>query len=167
MTTRPLAALAFAALALTAPVTLLALPGCAGRAEIVPNADPALRKTAAEFAFDAAPRFPYPADAARGGEAMGQAEVNYVFDRIDLVNYSPADWTDVEVWVNGEYVLFLPAIEGNGGPDGATPGPVKKLPFRAFYGQGGTSMPTINFYVDKVELRRDGKLYDVRQRMAE
>lgn len=144
-------------------LALVAVGGCAGRAEILPNPDPALRKTAAEFAFDAGGRFPYPADAARGGEAMAQAEVGYVADRIDVVNYSPADWTDVEVWVNGQYVLFLPSIEGG---DGRTPGPVKRLPFRAFYADDGASLPTLGTYVEKIELYRDGKLYDVRMELA-
>ena len=48
------------------------LGGCAGRAEIFPNSEPALRHTAAEFAADAAKRFPYKADAPRGGVAAAR-----------------------------------------------------------------------------------------------
>ncbi|HEX8342091.1 MAG TPA: hypothetical protein VF624_14390, partial [Tepidisphaeraceae bacterium] len=60
--------------------------GCAGRAELIPNSDPALRKTAAEFAADAAKRHPYKADAPSGGQAKATAEIGYVLDRIDLLN---------------------------------------------------------------------------------
>ena len=53
---------------------------CAGRASMIPNDDPALQKTAVEFAADAAKRHPFKADAPRGGEAVdlvvGQLEAH-------------------------------------------------------------------------------------------
>jgi hypothetical protein len=136
------------------------LVGCAGRTELLPNKDPALRKTPAEFAADAAKRHPYPATAPRGGTAMGRAEAGYVVDELSIVNTSDAPWTDVEVWVNGEYVVFLPQIESR---------LLKKVPFRTLYNSQGQYFPTSNgeffnrkpILVQKVELFRDGKLYDV------
>lgn len=138
----------------------LCVLGCAGRTELLPNPDMSLRKTPAEFAADAAKRHPYPGDAQRGGNARARVEVGYVLDRLDLVNLSDSVWTDVEVWVNGQYVVFLPRIE---------PRVLKQIPFRALYNDRGQHFPISNgewlnrkpVMVEKVELHRDGKLYDV------
>jgi hypothetical protein len=143
----------------------VALSGCAGRAELYPNADPTLRRTAAEFAADAAKRS-YKADSPRGGQALAQAEAGYFLDRLYVTNLSEQEWTDVEVWINGAYVIFLPRLE---------PKVVKSLPFQSIYNDAGQSFPTHagSWYkfqpemITRVELFRDGKLYDVPVRTAE
>jgi hypothetical protein len=144
-----------------AVLTLTAiLTGCAGRAELIPNGDPSLRKTAAEFAADAAKRYPYKANAPAGGDANASAEVGYVFDRIDVLNTAGADVKNIEMWVNSSYVVFLPSL------------PSKKIvsvPFQAIYNDAGQSFPTSNgkffsrepILVKKVEFYRDGKMYNV------
>lgn len=138
----------------------LGVMGCAGRTELLPNKDMSLRKTPAEFAADAAKRHPYPANAEHGGTARARVQVGYVLDRLELVNLSDSTWTDVEVWVNGQYVVFLPQIE---------PRVLKQIPFRALYNDQGHHFPLSSgdwlnrkpVMVEKVELHRDGKLYDV------
>lgn len=143
------------------------LAGCAGRAELIPNGDPSLRKTAAEFAADSAKRFPYKANAAQGGEADARAEIEYVLDRVRLINFSNQDWDNVEVWINGQYVVFLPKLECK-----ATLGDkaLKSIPFQSFYNDAGQSFPTSNgkwfmnrdpVIVQKIELYRDGKIFSV------
>src|SRR5262249_607312 len=89
--------------------------GCAGRAEIFPNSEPALRKTAAELASDSAKRFPYKADAPRGGTAIGRAQVGYSVNVIEIENLGDADWDDVEIWVNKSYVVWLPKLKARPG----------------------------------------------------
>ena len=146
--------------------TLAAAVGCAGRAELWPNSDTRLRKTATEFAADAAKRHPYKITAGRGGQALARAEVGYLIDRVDLINLSDIEWTDVEVWINGTHVVFLPAME---------PKTLKKIPFQAIYNDQGQSFPTSNggyfkrepIMITKLELFRDGKLYDVPVTAAE
>ncbi|HEY0009794.1 MAG TPA: hypothetical protein VGB55_13785, partial [Tepidisphaeraceae bacterium] len=133
---------------------------------IFPNRDPALRKTSAEFAADAAKRHPYQANAPRGGQAKAGAEVGYVFDRLDVINLSDVEWTDVELWINQNYVIFLPRMEAK---------TIKTVPFQALYDASGNSFPLGNgkllnrqpVVVDRVELYRDGKLYDVPVRNVE
>ena len=147
-------------------LTLIPLAACAGRAEIYPNDDPLLRKTSAVFAADAAKRFPFKKDAAPGGQAQARCEVGYFLDRVDVVNYSDSEWTDVELWLNQSYVVFLPRME---------PKVVKSLPFQAIFNDQGESYPTHNggFFnrspvmVTKVQLYRDGHLYDVPVKTAE
>lgn len=147
-------------------IVLMAITGCAGRAELWPNSDPLLRKTSAEFAADAAKRFPYKANAPRGGQALASAEAGYFLDRLDVTNLSDTEWTDVEVWINGSYVVYLPRLE---------PKAIKSVPFQAIYNDQGQSYPTHEgaWYkqqpamIQKVELYRDGKLYDVPVRAAE
>ncbi len=142
------------------------LAGCAGRAELIPNKDPALRKTAAEFAADAAKRHPYKADAPRGGQAAARAQAGYFLDRLDVANNSDQAWTDVEIWINGEYVVFLPVLE---------PKLLKQISFNSFYNADGKSFPIGNgkwlnrepVLVEKVEIYRDGQLYDVPVQSAE
>lgn len=141
-------------LGLWAAVILMTLVGCAGRPALIPNPDKNLRKTSAQFAADAAVRFPYKADAPRGGEAVARAQVGYALDRVDLVNLSPDTWENVEVWVNQAYVIHLPVVE---------PNKLKILNFQMLFDNKGRSFPTDNkkVMVDKVEVFRDGKMFDV------
>ena len=134
--------------------------GCAGRPELIPNPDPSLRKTAAQLAADAAQRHPYKSDADRGGDAMARAQVGYSLNRIELVNLSDNEWNDVEVWVNQNYVVFLRRME---------PGRLKRIPFQALYDNRGNSFPLNNrkVLVERVELLRDGKIYNVPLQLAD
>lgn len=130
--------------------------GCAGRSEILPNSDPALNRKPPELAADAAKRFPYKAESPRGGQALARAQIGYVLDEVELINLSDVEWTDVEVWVNGTHVVYLPKME---------PKMIKKINFRMFYNDHGEHFTIRNSKEDnlvrKLELYRDGKLYDV------
>ena len=128
--------------------------GCAGRPSIMPNPDKSLRKTSAEFAADAAKRHPYKKDAPRGGEAVARAQVGYTLNQIDLVNLSQEPWKDVEVWVNQNYVVFVPSM---------APNKLKTLPFQMIFDDQGNYFPLDNkkTLVNKVEVYHDGKMYDV------
>src|SRR5256885_14240904 len=84
-------------------VVVLLLIGCAGRTQLIPNSDPALRRTSAQFAADAAKRFPYKADAPQGGNAKGRCQVGYTLNVLEITNLSEEDWNDVEIWVNRAY----------------------------------------------------------------
>ena len=138
------------------------LGGCAGRAEIFPNSEPALRHTAAEFAADAAKRFPYKADAPRGGVADARAQVGYTVNKLEIENLGEDDWDDVEVWVNKSYVVYLPKMK-------AHPGKVTAIPFQAIYNEDGHSFPTDNrkTLINTVEVYHDGKMYDIKTQLAD
>src|SRR5688572_22780473 len=139
----------------------LAALGCAGgRPSLVPNPDKNLRKASAQFAADAAVRHPYKSDVPRGGEAIARCEVGYSMNRIDLVNLSQEEWQNVEVWVNQKYVVFLPRIE---------PSTLKILNFQMLYDDKGNYFPLNNrkVMVEKVEVLRDGKMYDVPVRLGD
>ena len=148
------------ALLLVACVSLLA--GCAGRAEIFPNSEKALRKTAAEFAADAAKRFPYKADAPQGGVAVGRAQVGYSVNKLEIENLGDEDWDDVEIWVNKSYVVWLPKLK-------ARPGKVTAIPFQAIYNQDGHNFPTDNKHtlINLVEVYHDGKMWEVKKQLAD
>jgi hypothetical protein len=137
---------------------MLAGLGCSGRPSMLPNPDKELRRSSAEFAADAAKRHPYKADAPRGGEATARAQVGYVLDRLEVVNLSDEDWTDVEVWVNQAYVVHLPAMEK---------GKLKVMNFQMIFDEKGSYLPTSGVRVNKVELLRDGKMYDVKLQLAD
>ena len=141
--------------------TLVTLTGgCAGRPELIPNSDPSLRKTSAQFSADAAKRFPYKSDAPRGGNAPARAQIGYWADRIDIVNTSDTDWGDTEIWVNRAYVVTLPKIEH---------GKLKSIPFQAIFNDKGVSFPTDNSktHVEKLEVFHDGKMFDVPTQLAD
>lgn len=139
---------------------VMILGGCAGRPSLIPNSDPALRKTSAEFAADAAKRFPYPADAPDGGEAVARSQVGYVLDRLDIINLSDEDWDNVDVWVNKAYVVHLPKMEK---------GMLKHIPFQMLFNDEGQSFPTDNskILVETVQILRDGTLYTVPSAIAD
>ncbi|MCC6238831.1 MAG: hypothetical protein IT448_00810 [Phycisphaerales bacterium] len=137
------------------------LIGCAsGRPTLIPNADADLRKSSAEFAADAAKRFPYPAAAQRGGQAMGRAQVGYALDVLEIVNQSKEDWNDVTVWINDSYVVHLSKMQ---------PQKLKRIPFQMIYNDKGQYFPLDNRKVlmEKVELYQGGVLYDVPLQLAD
>lgn len=145
---------------LLAAVLLTGGLGCAGRTEILPNSDKNLRRKPAEFAADAAKRFPYKADAPRGGEASGRAQVGYSLNVLEVINLSETDWNDVEIWVNQTHVVSLPVMER---------GKLKRIPFQAIYDSNGAHFPTNNktVRVQKVEILKDGTLFDLRTQLAD
>jgi hypothetical protein len=128
--------------------------GCSQRAWWTPPEDPALRKKTHEFKADAAKRHPYKADAPRGGEADGRAEVGYTLNQISLVNFSNQEWTDVEIWVNKAYVVHVPKIE---------PGKLKRINFQMLFNNQGKNFPLDNrkTLVETVEVFHGGKMYVV------
>jgi hypothetical protein len=143
-------------------LVLLTLVGCAGRTQIIPNSDPALRKKPAEFAADAAKRFPYKSDAPRGGEAQGRCQVGYSLNVLEIKNQSNENWNDVELWVNDAYVVHLPVLKANAER-------VTQIPFQAIYNDQGESFPTDNskVLVNKVEVYYGGKMYTVPKQQAD
>lgn len=132
-------------------LAFLALAGCRN-ATWLPNTDGALNKPAKEFAADAAARFPYPADAPRGGEFLARAEVGYDANVINLGQFSGAPLSDVELWVNKSYVVFLPNIET---------GRAKLIPFKVIYNDQNQHLPEKGVMVESVELKVNGTLYKV------
>ena len=131
------------------------LSGCAGRPSLIPNQDKDLRKTSTQFAADAAARHPYKADAPRGPEAAARAEVDYALKTIKLENLSNDEWNDVEVWVNHDYVVFLPHLPKN---------KLEIIFFQSLFNGKGESFPIRNskVQIEQLEVLMDGKLHDVK-----
>ncbi len=140
-------------------VVLIILAGCAGRPSLIPNSDKNLRRTSAQFAADAAKRHPYKSNAPRGGEAVARAEVGYMLKQITIANLSQETWNDVEVWLNQKYVVGLPIME---------PGKLKTINFQMLFDDQGNYFTTDNKQmVNKVEIFRDGKMYDVKTKLGD
>ena len=139
---------------------LFVVGGCAGRPALLPNPDPTLDKPSTVFAADAVKRFPYKSDAPRGGEAVARAQVGYTLNRIDIINLSDEDWSDVEVWVNQGYVVHVPLMKAH---------ELKRLNFQMLYNDNGQYFPVDNskVLVKSVELYRDGKMYTVPVQLAD
>lgn len=155
--------IAVASLFLWAFISLSSTVGCARRPSLIPNSDPALRKTSAEFSSDAANRHPYKLDASRAGTATGSAIVDYQLNTVQVVNLSEQEWRDIEIWVNQKYVCYVPRIESGRG--------VRTLNFEMFFDGRGNHLPirweTSQPQVQKVDLLRDGMMYDLPIRLAE
>lgn len=134
---------------------LATLMGCAdARPSIIPNPDTSLRKSSAQFAADAVKRHPYKADAPQGGEAVAGAQVGYSLDRLEIVNLSDETWEDVEVWVNRNWVVYLPKME---------PKLLKRINFEMLFDDNGRYFPLDNskILVNEVAILRNGKMYTV------
>ncbi len=137
--------------------------GCSGRASLFPNPDAGLRKPMEKFSADAAKRFPYKNEAAKGDikESPARAEVAYDYlKQINIVNLSNADYTDVEIWVNRKYVVYVPKMESK---------VLKRLDFKMIFDDNGNyfsfskEMP----HVDHVEMLKDGKIYEMPIQLAD
>jgi hypothetical protein len=145
---------------LTGLFALALLAGCAGRPSLVPNSDKDLRKTSVAFAADAAKRT-YPASAPHGAEAQAQASVDHGFgNRIEVINLSDENWSNVELWVNQKYVVFIPNWPSRR---------MEQINFQMLYDRDGGSFPTNNkaIRVEKIELFVDGKLHTVPAKLAD
>jgi hypothetical protein len=131
------------------------ISGCStdGAPSLLPNPDASLRKSSAELAADAAKR-EYENQAPRAGSADARAQYELMQRRLDLVNLSKGDWSNVEVWVNQKYVLFIPRMQQ---------GVDKKLDFEMFYDRDGHHFDTQNGKrpFQSLEICLDGKLYSV------
>lgn len=137
---------------------LAGLVGCQDAVSLVPNSDPSLRKTKTEFAKDAMTRHPYHAEAPQGGPLNGRAVYDYESNTLQVANFTAEDWRNVELWVNGQWVVFLPRVEGMAVT-------AKTINFEMLYDRLGRSFPTENqspeALVKRVEVYRDGKLYEL------
>ena len=71
-----------------------------------------------------------------------------------MVNLSKNDWSNVEVWVNQKYVLFIPEMQHDVD---------KKLDFEMFYDRDGHHLDTQHgkYPIKTIEFCLDGKLYSV------
>ncbi len=141
-------------------VALTFVAGCTGRTSIIPNSDKALRKPSTAFAADAAKRHPYNADAPRAGDAIARAQVGYTLNQLEVVNLSDETWTDVEIWVNGTHVVFVPAMK---------PKNLKTLQFQMLFDHRGRYFPVNNgkVRINRVEVLRDGQLYNIPLQLAD
>ena len=142
-------------------LTMIVSVGCAGRVSLLPNSDPTLRQTPAQFAAEAAKRS-YPVDLPDGGVAEGRAQVAYDGNYIQILNLTHEDWTDVEVWVNRKYVVHVPRIE-------AGQRRVKSLTFMMLYDDQGNPFPSDNRkrMIDSLEIVKDGHRYSVPLKLAD
>ncbi len=139
-------------------VTVIGLiGGCAseGHTSFFANPDPALRKSAVEFAVDGAKRS-YESTARKAGQAQARATFDQQAHRIDIVNLSETDWHDVEVWINQTYVVLVPTMPKGEDND-------KKLDFEMFYDQGAHHFDTDGGKnpIKTIEIFRDGAMYTV------
>ena len=141
-------------------LVLVMAAGCSGRPSLVPNSDKTLRKSSAQFSADAAKRYPYKADAPRAGQAVARAQVGYTMNQLEVVNLSDETWSDVEIWVNEKYVVFVPQMK---------PKQLKVLNFQMLYDDKGRYFPINNktVRVNRVEAYRDGQMYDISVGLAD
>lgn len=151
-------------LSAVAAAALLAITGCAGRPSLIPNSDPALRKTSAQFASDAARRHPFNESLPSGGTAQGRAQVGYGRDTIEIVNLGAEDWQNVELWANRRYVVFIPRIRAGANR-------VTTINFQMMFDEKGKYFPLNNATPDRMvrqlEIVRDGQVYTVPFKQAD
>jgi hypothetical protein len=135
------------------------LLGCETQVVLVPNPDPALRKPVKAFAADAAKR-QYEADAPKALDPDFRGQYALILRRIDLANISQRDWDNVEVWINGRYVVYCPKFEKKSD---------KSLAFRLFYDSKGHRFDTDwgKNPIQTLEVYRDGTMYSVINHVAD
>jgi len=134
--------------------------GCADSPTLIPSSDHDLRRSNAQFAADAAKRT-YPTTATAGGQAAAQADVDYGWtNRIQMINLTDEDWIDADLWVNQTYVVHLSKWYKK---------QMKTITFSMLFDRDGNTFPTNNTKVriDKLEVVRDGKIYNVPLKLAD
>ena len=130
---------------------LLAVAGCS-QPTMFANPDPNLRKSVPELKLDSAKRFPYKADAPHALEPKARALVGYDLHRVEVVNFSDEDWSDVEVWVNRQYVCHVPRMQSR---------QLKEIHYPMLFNELGQSLPFSKSLVKTVEIYRNGTMYQI------
>jgi hypothetical protein len=137
-------------------VGLIVAGGCMDRPTIFDNPDPNLRLSTSELRGDALDRFPYKAEAPKEREIKARAQVGYMYNRLEVVNFSESNWENVEVWVNRKYVCHVPKMESR---------KLKEIHFPMLFDEKGKSFPMNSNkgkeLVRSVEVYRDGKMYQL------
>ncbi len=141
-------------------LTGLLVAGCSNDGPTpFPPVDKNLRKPTAQLAADAAKRHPFKADAPQGGIAVARAEVDYGFLRlINITNLSDQDWDNVEIWINRKYVVMVPKIIHNY---------QETINFQLFFDDSGFNFPIRGVRIEKLEMLRDGKIYQIPLHLAD
>jgi hypothetical protein len=137
----------------------LSVAGCNGKPALIPNSDESLRKDSTVFAADAAKRH-YESDAPRVASAPFRAEIGVMLTKFDLANTGDAEWDNVEVWVNKQYVVFVPKFEAKTS---------KTLDFQMFFDANGNHFDTKGGQnpVKSLEIYHDGKMYSVTTQLSD
>jgi len=133
------------------------LAGCEG--SLIPNNDPALRKTQVSFKADATKR-QYEADAPKSFATDFRADYALSYRQVEIANISSEDRTNVEVWINQKYVVFLDNFDAKSG---------KSLPFHLFYDAQGNRFDTDwgKNAIQSIDIYRDGTMYSVTNHVAD
>jgi hypothetical protein len=141
-----------------AAAAMLAM-GCEGTVSLIPNPDPALRKAPAVFSADAAKR-QYEADAPKIPDSDFRADYALMIKQVDLANISARDYANVEVWINGQYVVFCPSFGKKTD---------KTLNFTMFFDRDGHHFDTGGGQhpIKSLEVFRDGTMYGVTHHVAD
>jgi hypothetical protein len=126
--------------------------GCQDNAVLIRSSDASLNKSAITFASQAKEHFPYPADAQRGSRIDARAEIGYMWNVVNILNFSDQDWENVELWVNKSYVLPLEKMEA---------GKTKRISFKMIYNENGEYFPLGGTMIKELEIRKNGILYTV------
>jgi len=79
-----------------------------------------------------------------------------------VLNFSDEDWKDVELWVNRNYVVYIPLLE-----KGKVQ--VKTIPFQMLFDESGNSFSTDGGKnpIKTVEICRNDKMYMVPLKLAD
>lgn len=138
----------------------LLMVGCTKKPTLFPNPDPSLRKTTAEFRSDAAQRFPYKADVPHRADPQVRGQIRYSLNRLEILNFTGQELSDVEVWVNRKYVCYVPKMQDR---------KLKEVQFSMLLDEQGQSFPTDNraIRVETVEIFRNGAMHQITCRLAE
>ncbi|MGA2499320.1 MAG: hypothetical protein ABSH20_16395 [Tepidisphaeraceae bacterium] len=136
-------------------VCIAAIAGCTDQPAIFKSSDPALQKSVSQFRDDAATRFPYKAEAPRTTEDKVRAKVEYGIKRLDITNFTGQDLTQVEVWVNRQYVCYVPVLQDR---------ELKHIEFPMLCNILGATFPKQNcdVRVEKVELLYAGEFHEIK-----
>jgi hypothetical protein len=142
-------------------LAIFTLIGCTTRPPFMTNADPALRQSSAQFAADAAHRV-YETSAMQAGPANGRAEIDYGIRRLSIVNSSNEDWTNVEIWLNKQYVVLLPKVQANAAQ-------MEEISLDYIFDQHGKYFPENSEEnpINSVEMFKDGKMYTLGLQLAD
>lgn len=134
--------------------------GCDGMPALIPNSDPALRRSSASFAADAAKRV-YETSAQAQPDTEARAKYELIFKQVDLTNISTNDeWDNVEVWINRKYVVFIPKV---------SPSTDVTLNFQMFFDSDGNHFETDSGQnpIKSIDIYRNGTMYSVPMHVAE